>query len=119
MRLTSFVVWKSWASNPLRFALSVLGPVQWNEERVAERAARSVRDHLRELDAETRRLQDLLLEMDDGALYGTAPFPHAPSGDPAERWRGSCAMVALGRCQHDWHHLTQVRQRLATWAESS
>ena len=25
MRLTSFVVWRSWASNPLRTALSVLG----------------------------------------------------------------------------------------------
>lgn len=100
------------------FALSVLGPVQWNEERVAERSNGGVRDQLRELDEETSRLQDLVLEIDDGALYGTALFPHAPSGDPAERWRGSCAMVTLGRCQHDWHHLAQVRQRLAAWGDS-
>jgi len=98
------------------FALSVLGPNAWNAEKVAERASQDLEELLDEIDRETKRLQDLVFEIPDELLYSPASFPHAPTGDPSELWRGPTAVVILGRCQHDRHHLRQIRARLAAFA---
>lgn len=99
------------------FALSVVGPTQWNAEQVQARRGQSVEELLEELDRETRRLQDLVLTIDEPSLYGPASFPHAPSGDPSQRWRGTNAIVILGRCQHDRHHLRHLRERIRAFSE--
>lgn len=98
------------------FALSVVGPNRWNEEQVLGRRGLSLEEILEEYEAETRRLEELVLEMPEEALYRRAVFPHVPSGEPGARWSATNALVISGKCLHDRYHLAQIRQRLATWS---
>ena len=97
------------------FALSVVGPTRWNEQQVQARRKQSLEEILDELESETRRLQDTVLENPVEAMNRTATFPHAPSGDPEARWSGTPALVIFGKCQHDRYHLAQIQARLESW----
>lgn len=94
------------------YALSVMGPNEWNARAAEEQGPRSLGTVLEQFEAETRRLQDLVLELPEAALYGPAAFPLAPTGDPAVPWKGNVAQIVLGKCQHDRHHLDQIRKWL-------
>lgn len=97
------------------YVMSVIGPNEWNEDQVQARKTHSVEENFDELDAETRRLQELLLEMSEQDLYRPAAFPLAPSGDSAETWKVPSAVIIAGKCQHDRHHIAQLKERLASW----
>jgi hypothetical protein len=97
------------------FAMTVFGPNQWNEEQVRSRAASSLSEIFDELEGETERLEEVLLTLTHEALYGSASFPFAPTGEPAERWRGTNAFIIAGKCLHDRHHIAQIRDRLDAW----
>ena len=98
------------------FALSVMGPTQWNEEQVDARRERSLEEILDELDSETVRVQELVLEMPEEVLNKSTTFPEAPSGDPEVRWRGTAALVVLAKCRHDRYHIAQIRQQIRPWS---
>jgi hypothetical protein len=99
------------------FAFSVMGPTQWNEREVQARKDRSLSELLDEFDGETRKLQDLLERVEDRELFAVVELPLAPSGNPAERWRGPLGFVIAGKCIHDRHHLAQIRERLRRFQE--
>lgn len=94
------------------FALSVIGPNQWNQVEVEKRAASSLEEILGEFDSETARLQDLVLALPPESLFAESAFPAAPTGDPAARWRGNSAQIALMKCMHDRYHLGRIQQWL-------
>lgn len=94
------------------FAMNVIGPNEWNARAAEQKRAVPLRDLLVEFERETRRLQDLVLELPPPALYGEAAFPLAPSGDPRQPFRGSIAMIVLGKCSHDLYHLGQIAEFL-------
>ncbi len=95
------------------FALSVIGPNQWNEEQVQERRSLGLRAVLDQLEDETRRLQDVVLALPREMLLKPAMLPAAPSGDPRSRMPGNIAIVVSGKCNHDRYHLGQIRRWLA------
>lgn len=94
------------------FALSVLGPNEWNARAAERQRPVPLEDILEEFERETRRLQELVLELPAPALYGEASFPLAPSGDPQQPMRGSIAMILLGKCLHDLYHLGRIHDFL-------
>ncbi|HEY7699923.1 MAG TPA: maleylpyruvate isomerase N-terminal domain-containing protein [Vicinamibacteria bacterium] len=94
------------------FAMSVLGPNRWNEREVRARKERSLEDIFQEFDEETARLRDLVIEMEEPVLYRPAPFPLAPSGNPAERLPVPPAFLVSGKCLHDRYHFAQIRKLL-------
>lgn len=94
------------------YALSVMGPNEWNARAAEEQGPRSLEMILEEFAVETRRLQDLVLELPESTLYSPASFPLAPTGDPAFPWKGNIALIVLGKCQHDRHHLDQIEKWL-------
>jgi len=101
------------------FALSVVGPNQWNQVEVEKRAAQSLDALLEEFEQETRRLQDLVLELPEDSLVAESQFPLAPSGDPAALWRGSIGQIVLMKCVHDRYHIEHIRRWLAAEAARS
>ncbi|HET7292935.1 MAG TPA: maleylpyruvate isomerase N-terminal domain-containing protein [Vicinamibacteria bacterium] len=94
------------------FALNVIGPNEWNARAAERQRPVPLPDILEQFERETRRLQELVLELPPPALYGEAEFPLAPSGDPRQRFRGSIAMIVLGKCVHDLYHLGNIRDFL-------
>jgi hypothetical protein len=94
------------------FALNVIGPNEWNARAAERQRPVPLEDVLEQFERETRRLQDLVLELPPPALYGEATFPLAPSGDPHAPLRGSIAMIVLGKCTHDLYHLARIRDFL-------
>ncbi len=98
------------------YVMTVVGPNEWNEEQVRQRETQSLDVSFDELDAETLRLQELLFEMSEQDLYGPATFPLAPSGDPAAKWKGPSAVIIAGKCEHDRHHIGQLKKRLESWS---
>lgn len=97
------------------YVMTVMGPNAWNEEQVRERETQSLDASFDELDSETVRLQELVFEMSEENLYAPATFPLAPSGDPSAKWKGPSAVIIAGKCEHDRHHLGQLRKRLQSW----
>ena len=97
------------------YVMTVVGPNEWNEEQVRERETQSLDVSFEELDTETLRMQELLFEMSEQDLYAPATFPLAPSGDPAAKWKGPSAVIIAGKCEHDRHHLGQLKKRLLSW----
>ena len=91
------------------FALNVMGPNEWNERAARAQRPLPLAEILDQFERETRRLQDLVLTLPAPALYGEAELPLAPSGDPAQLWRGSIAQIVMGKCAHDLHHLGRIR----------
>ena len=94
------------------FALNVIGPNEWNAHAAERQRPVPLDDIVEEFERETRRLQELVLELPPPALYGEATFPLAPSGDPQQLLRGSIAMIVLGKCTHDLYHLGRIRDFL-------
>lgn len=94
------------------FALNVIGPHEWNARAAERQRPVPLEDVLEQFERETRRLQELVLELPPPALYGEATFPLAPSGDPQQPLRGSIAMIVLGKCSHDLYHLGRIRDFL-------
>jgi uncharacterized damage-inducible protein DinB len=94
------------------FAMTVLGPNQWNQQEVEARRERTLEAIFREFDGETERLQDLVVEIADPVLYRPTPFPLAPSGNPSERLPVPPAVIISGKCLHDRHHFAQIRKLL-------
>lgn len=95
------------------FALSVMGPNEWNQVEVERRQHLTLTEVLDQFQEETRRLQDLLLTLSPAQLLRPALLPAAPSGDPASRTRGNIAIVVSGKCSHDRYHIGKIRQWLA------
>jgi DNA-directed RNA polymerase specialized sigma24 family protein len=94
------------------FAMSTLGPNQWNELEVDARRDRSLEEIFREFDEETGRLQELVIEIEEPILYRPAPFPLAPSGNQKERLPLTPAFLVSGKCLHDRYHFAQIRKLL-------
>lgn len=94
------------------FALNVIGPNEWNARSAERQRPVPIEDLLGQFERETRRLQDLVLQLPPPALYGEATFPLAPSGDPQQLFRGSIAMIVLGKCSHDLYHLGRIAEFL-------
>ncbi len=94
------------------FAMSILGPNQWNEREVEARRDRSLEEIFREFEEETRRLQELVIDVEEPILYRPAPFPLAPSGNPMERLPVPPAFLISGKCLHDRYHFAQIRTLL-------
>jgi uncharacterized damage-inducible protein DinB len=99
------------------FAMSILGPNQWNQREVEARRERTLEEVFREFDEESEKLEDLVVEMEESALYRPTPFPLAPSGNPAERLPIPPAMVISGKCLHDHYHFAQIRKLLERFRE--
>ena len=99
----------------IAYALTVMGPNEWNEQRVRARQSQTLDASFDELDSETVRMQDLLAEMSERDLYAPATFPLTPSGDPAALWKGPSAAIIAGKCEHDRHHIAQLKKRLTSW----
>jgi hypothetical protein len=94
------------------FALNVIGPNEWNAKAAERQRPVPLDDLVEQFLRETRRLQELVLELPPPALYGEATFPLAPSGDASQPFRGSIAMIVLGKCSHDGYHLGRIREFL-------
>jgi hypothetical protein len=99
------------------FALSILGPNQWNELEVEARRERTLEEVFREFEQEAERLEDLVVGMEESVLYRPAPFPLAPSGNPSERLPVPPAVIISGKCLHDRHHFAQIRKLLDRFRE--
>jgi hypothetical protein len=94
------------------FAMSVIGPNEWNEREVQARRPRSVAEIFEEFDEETAKLQELVLAMSDEDVFRGAEFPLSPSGDPSQLLQGPLGFIVAGKCFHDRHHIAQIRERL-------
>jgi uncharacterized damage-inducible protein DinB len=100
------------------FAMSVMGPTEWNQREVEKRRDRTLPEIFEEYEVETSRLQELVISLDEPELYRGQEFPIAPSGRSDERWRGPGAVIIAGKCVHDRYHLRQIRERLGHWRTS-
>ncbi len=98
------------------FALSILGPNEWNNRQAEAQRSVPLRALLDAFEADTRFLQDLVLSLPEPALYGEARLPLAPSGDPQALFRGSIAMVVLGKCTHDAYHIGRLAALFERWS---
>jgi len=98
------------------YAMTVMGPKQWNEDTVEARRARPIDELLEEFETQTVRLQEILLEMSERDLMELRELPLAPTGDPNATWRGPSAFIIAAKCEHDRHHIAQIRKRLAAWS---
>ena len=95
------------------FALSVIGPNEWNEAEVMKRRTLTLEQVLDQFEEQTRALQDVVLALAPDEILKPATLPAAPSGNPAERMRGNVAIVVSGKCMHDRHHIGNIRRWLA------
>lgn len=98
------------------YALSAIGPNQWNQVEVEKRAEKSLDEIFEEFETETTRLQNLVLELPDPALTSESEFPLAPSGDPAALWRGNSSQIVLMKCFHDRYHMGRIHHWLSSLA---
>ena len=90
-----------------------VGPTEWNHARVAERKSQTLDEIFDEIDAATRRLQELVLAAPPDVLY--APREFAPVMGPERRpMMSSLAELAGVLPFHDRHHLG----RIAAWRAS-
>ena len=99
------------------FAMSVLGPNQWNEVEVQRRRDRGLDAIFEEFEGETARLVEIVISMAEPELLRPAAFPLAPSGDPAERFQVPAGWIIAGKCLHDRYHIAQIRKRLRSFSE--
>ena len=95
------------------YALSVMGPNAWNEAEAGRQRPVPLRTILDRFEAETERLQDLVLAVPETRLFAPGPSPLAPSGDPKATIEASIAQIVLGKCAHDRHHLGRIAGWLA------
>jgi hypothetical protein len=94
------------------FGLSEPGHHRWNHAQVEARRGRTLEEVMDEFDAETRRMQEIVLTLPDERLRTEAEFPLRVVADPPTLWRTSIAQMVLGKCMHDRHHLARMQQWL-------
>ncbi len=92
------------------YALSVIGPNEWNHQKVAERQGKTTAELLEEIVNATEAMQDIILTASEPELYQQADLPMSPSGDPQSRWKGNLASLVILRCSHDRWHIERIRQ---------
>jgi hypothetical protein len=81
------------------------GPRAWNQREVDARAPRTLGELFDELDQDTARTADLILDAADEAFSAVATLPRT-SGEPAAPWRMPLGAMVLGSC---WHARLHVR----------
>jgi hypothetical protein len=101
------------ADYAIPFALSIIGPNEWNQAEVESRRSLTLTEVLDQFEEETRRLQDILVGLSTAEILRPSTLPAAPSGNPAERVRGNVAVVVSGKCMHDRYHIGAIRRWLA------
>jgi hypothetical protein len=94
------------------FALSIMGPNEWNEAEVESRRGLSLAEVLDQFETETRRLQDVVVALSPAQILRYATLPAAPSGDPAARMKGNVAILVSGKCRHDRYHIGMISRWL-------
>lgn len=87
------------------------GPRAWNQREVDARARRTPAELFDELDRETMRTMELMIEASDEAFRAVAALPRT-SGDPAEPWRMPLGAMVLMSCWHARLHLRPLEQLL-------
>jgi hypothetical protein len=92
------------------FALSVIGPKEWNHKKVEERREKTMVELMDEIEGATTAMQDIVLSTAEQDLYRPVEFPMTPSGDPQSRWKGNLASLVVLRCSHDRWHMERIRQ---------
>lgn len=95
------------------FALSLIGPNEWNRAEVEKRRPLALDEIRGEFEAEAAALQDLVLSMPSEMLFSESDFPLAPSGDPATRFRSFPAQIVQAQCLHLQYHLRRLERFLA------
>lgn len=98
------------------FALSVLGPTEWNRIELQKRSGMQIQEACAEYENDMLSVQDLVLELPLAILYRDGETPFAPSGEPTARWRASIAMVVLAQTRHFSYHLGQLQSRLSRYS---
>jgi len=101
------------------YALSIIGPNEWNQVEVEKRRPLNLKRILQELETETRQMQEFVLDLPEQLLHDEKSFGLAPSGDPSALWRGTIAQVVLLKCGHDRYHMEQVRRLQSLIASTS
>ncbi|MBM3818668.1 MAG: hypothetical protein FJW14_06575 [Acidimicrobiia bacterium] len=87
------------------------GPRAWNQQEVDARARRTPAELFDELDRETIRTMDLMLEASEEVFGAVATLPRT-SGDPAEPWRMPLGAMVLMSCWHARLHLRALEELL-------
>lgn len=100
------------------FALSVLGPTEWNQVEVEKRRSLDLQAVFAESAAEIERIQEAVIELPTNILVQPATFPLAPSGDPTALWKGNIAYSIVGQCAHQRMHLGRMEQWKSAVARS-
>jgi hypothetical protein len=92
------------------YALSIVGPNQWNQNEVEKRRSYDLGDSLKEIEEETGRFENLVLDLSEESLQIERDFALAPNGDPSTRWRSNIGQIVLLKCSHERYHLERIRQ---------
>jgi hypothetical protein len=83
------------------------GPRAWNQREVDDRAELGLSELVDELNTETERLVDLVLNAPAAALEEVVELPRT-SGEPPQRWRMPLGAMVLGSCWHARLHLRRL-----------
>ncbi len=86
------------------------GPRAWNAEQVAQRRMQPIDALIGEVERETGRLQDLLLQLESSVLLVERPIGIAAATTPNGPWIRSLAGLIKMRCFHDRHHIGRIRE---------
>jgi hypothetical protein len=92
------------------YALSIVGPNQWNQVEVEKRRPYDLNESLKEIEEETGRFKDLVLNLSEEPLQMEREFALAPNGDPTTRWKSNIGQIVLLKCSHERYHLERIRQ---------
>jgi hypothetical protein len=115
----------SWAAETRREAESLLagerldyiihferegGPRAWNHREVEARAARGLGELIDELNDETTRLIDLVIDAPRRSLESVVELPRT-LGEPPQRWVMPLGAMILASCWHSRLHLRRLLAR--------
>lgn len=96
------------------YALSVVGPNQWNQVEVEKRRPLPLRAVYAEATSEIASLQELVLATPEELLVRISPLPLSPTGDPTALWKASISQLVLMQCMHQRLHLSRIEHWLST-----
>jgi hypothetical protein len=86
------------------------GPRAWNQREVDDRAELGLSELVDELNVETERLAELVLNAPGPMLDEVVELPRT-SGEPPQRWRIPLGAMVLASCWHARLHLRQLIPR--------
>jgi hypothetical protein len=92
------------------YALSIIGPNEWNQKEVDRRRNLSLAELFQELDDQSALFEDLVLDLPEEDLQAERMFALAPNGDPDTRWKGTISQLVILKCSHERYHLDRIRQ---------